>query len=421
MKFITLGLLAIVVVLLFSTHTYAIDNGKGRTPPMGWRSWNLFGANVDQQLMEGQMDAMVSRKRLVDGVPTSLWDLGYRDIGLDDNWQLCGSYGTDKFTFHQEDGTPVVNLQRFPNFKAMTSYAHKLQLTSGWYGNNCICSDHCADEKCYRGDVKAAVEYGFDSIKLDGCGKELDLDLYARLFQQAGKSVMIENCHWGLTLPNATWCPWNFYRTSGDIAASYDSVVFNLQSTIPLAQRNLSTPGCWAYPDMLEVGCAHGPHGAGDPGLTYNEARSHFGAWCIVSSPLTLSHDMKNDTISDQVWPIISNKEAIRVNQAYNGHSGTVFDSATEMINLGSGSSPSWQQFYKPITDKETAVLVMNHASTTQTIYIDFSKIPSFKGMASNSVHVRDIWAHADGGLVSGGVTVKLSTHDSAFFTLTLQ
>lgn len=66
---------------------------------------------------------------------------------------------------------------------------------------------------------------------------------------------------------------------------------------------------------MLEVGCAHGPGGEQDPGLTLTEARSHFGAWCIVSSPLILSHDLNNDTIGDQVWPIIANKEAIAVNQ----------------------------------------------------------------------------------------------------------
>jgi alpha-galactosidase len=93
------------------------------------------------------------------------------------------------------------------------------------------------------------MDYGFDSIKLDGCGGERDLTQYAALFNATGKSILIENCHWGGTIPNATWCPWNYYRSSGDIRASYDSVVGNLQTTIPLAAQNLSTPGCWAYPD----------------------------------------------------------------------------------------------------------------------------------------------------------------------------
>jgi hypothetical protein len=75
---------------------------------------------------------------------------------------------------------------------------------------------------------------------------------------------------------------------------------------------------------MLEVGCAHGPGGDNDPGLSFVEARTHFGAWCIVSSPLILSHDTNNDTISDEIWPIISNTEAIAVNQAWAGESGNL-------------------------------------------------------------------------------------------------
>lgn len=42
-------------------------------------------------------------------------------------------------------------------------------------------------------------------------------------------------------------------RTSGDVRASYGSIVGNLLTTVEWAQKNLSKPGCWAYPDMLEV------------------------------------------------------------------------------------------------------------------------------------------------------------------------
>merc|ERR1712147_62399 len=113
-------------------------------------------------------------------------------------------------------------------------------------------------------------------------------------------------------------CPWNFYRTSGDVRARFSSVM-----------GNLSYPGCWAYPDMLEVGCQHGPGGAGDPGLSAAETRTHFAAWVVVSSPLTLSHDVNNDTIMDEIWPVISNKEVIAVSQTYAGYSGGVFQESS--------------------------------------------------------------------------------------------
>ena len=85
--------LRFVLISLALGVVASIDNGKGVKPPMGWRSWNLYGANVNQQLMMDQMDGMVARDLSVDGVLTSLSDLGYNDVGLDDNWQECGTYG----------------------------------------------------------------------------------------------------------------------------------------------------------------------------------------------------------------------------------------------------------------------------------------------------------------------------------------
>ena len=68
--------------------------------------------------------------------------------GLDDNWQACSAYGEDAFTYHDESGEPQINYERFPDFKAMVDYAHGLGLTAGWYGNNCICKDHCGNGEC---------------------------------------------------------------------------------------------------------------------------------------------------------------------------------------------------------------------------------------------------------------------------------
>lgn len=120
-------------------------------------------------------------------------------------------------------------------------------------------------------------------------------------------------------------CPYNFYRTSGDIGSSWGSMFNNLQSTRKF-QGNppLSRPGAWAYPDMMEVGKLKDA----------TEDRSHFGAWCITSSPLVLGYDMADESMSDRVWPIVSNQEAIAVNQAWAGHPG-------RMVKQWSPSDPS--------------------------------------------------------------------------------
>ena len=70
----------------------------------------------------------------------------------------------------------------------------------------------------------------------------------------------VENCHWGQTVPTMDWCPWTFYRVSGDITNTWDSVWKNLHFSLQFVtdeqtfDKSLSRPGCWSYPDMLEVG-----------------------------------------------------------------------------------------------------------------------------------------------------------------------
>ena len=179
--------------LLIGSTTTANENGLARTPPLGWRSWNLFDRNVNQQLIESVMKGMTVKHPSGAGNFASLLDLGYSDVGLDDNWQLCqdGHY-------HDEDGRPIVNEDLFPDMKAMTDYAHSIGLTAGFYGNNCICRDQStSDKKYYQGDVDAFIEFGFDSWKLDGCSAQTDLELFDDLLAIAGKKVNVENCHWG--------------------------------------------------------------------------------------------------------------------------------------------------------------------------------------------------------------------------------
>lgn len=79
----------------------------------------------------------------------------------------------------------------------------------------------------------------------------------------SGKEIMIENCHWGGDGPwsqgdlnpekDPHWCPFNFFRTSGDIGPSWGSVMGNLQTVVKWQPWNGSVgpvktgPGCYAY------------------------------------------------------------------------------------------------------------------------------------------------------------------------------
>ena len=47
------------------------------------------------------------------------------------------------------------------------------------------------------------------------------------------------------------------------------------------------------------------------------ESRSHFSAWAVVSSPLTLGFDLTDEARMAAAWPTISNEEVIEVSQTW--------------------------------------------------------------------------------------------------------
>ena len=150
--------------------------------------------------------------------------------------------------------------------------------------------------ECYAGDVNATLALGFDSLKLDGCGGQRDIQLWSEMFNHSIRTwnvqhpnetqklpMMLENCHDGMNIkppPGPTsndtwgtgqtwgtdgitphydengelWCPFHTYRSGGDNRPTWGSILSHLNNTVTMANQNLSVPGCWAYPDMLEVG-----------------------------------------------------------------------------------------------------------------------------------------------------------------------
>ena len=117
---------------------------------MGWRSWYASAGHglekVTKDFVTISMDAMADRSRTVDGVPTSLIDLGYTRASVDDGYMAyvpdlkqlhCHSNCVGvNVSFHDAKGWLVLNRTAFPDIKAMVAHAHGLNLTAGWYTNN---------------------------------------------------------------------------------------------------------------------------------------------------------------------------------------------------------------------------------------------------------------------------------------------
>ena len=329
----------------------------------------------------------------------------------------------------------------------MATKAKSLGLIPGWYGNNCHCAEHrkgCAlsedDDSCFAGDVKATLDFGFESIKLDGCGIQKNVTHYAALFNATGKRVLIEDCHNGNpTYPTrdpATGevdCPMNFFRSSTDIRPTYGSMLINLRSTSAYNGAGLTGPGCWAYPDMLEVGVTNSQRAGctawGQRGCTLDavEARTHFAAWCLVSAPLVLGNDLTDGATMDAVWPIVSNREALAVNEAWAGDAGVLLKQSDDSVTMsncswfngGGCEHPRWMVWKKQLNASAVALLLMNNAEAPQDVAVTW-----LADLPRDALHcpcaVRDVHGHKDLGVHADGFTAAgLGAHDSAFLVVT--
>jgi alpha-galactosidase len=362
-----LGLRLLLLQLLWGAS--ALDDGLARTPPLGYRTWNDVHGNVNTTYIMRMVDAITSKKRLVDGEPTSLLNLGFGRVGLDDGWQACGTGWAPPGrtpSFHAKDGTPLINGSLFPSLKEMVDYGHARGVLMDMYVLNCICLDEYtlqADagfaQRAYAGDAAMLLAAGFDGVKIDNCGDDRGAGFVARArhLNASGRRLLIENSNQGFgnpwpsgtphqnppgppreNPPNRSvlpdYCPFHMFRSGGDIGPSFGDIYAKLQYVRPYlaTTRPVSRPGCWAFPDMLEVGNFDGP-------LAFVESRTHFGAWCVVSSPLLLSTALADDATLDAIWPIVSNREAVGVNQMWHGHPGRL---VLEGAGAGGGAWQCW-------------------------------------------------------------------------------
>ena len=49
-----------ILFAIFLQIVHSLDNGLGRTPQMGWNTWNKFACNINEELIKNTIDALNS-------------------------------------------------------------------------------------------------------------------------------------------------------------------------------------------------------------------------------------------------------------------------------------------------------------------------------------------------------------------------
>ena len=272
-------------------------------PPMGWNSWNTFGANISEELIMQTADAMVS---------TGLKDCGYEYVVIDDCWSLME---------RDSNGKLVADPEKFPHgMKYLADYIHSKGLKFGMYS--------CAGTKTCAGypssvdhefeDAKTFAEFGVDYLKYDFCYKPKHVDgplLYHRMgiaLKASGRDILFSACNWGSDNV-AQWIRStgaHMYRSTGDINDSPTSFRDIAMSQIPVL--GYSAPGCFNDIDMLICGM-YGKGNVAFGGCNDEEYKMHFALWCMMASPLMIGCDIRNMT--PETAELLKNKELIRIDQ----------------------------------------------------------------------------------------------------------
>lgn len=272
-------------------------------PIMGWSSWNTYRVNISESLIKKQADAMVS---------LGLKDAGYLYINIDDGF----------FGYRDDEGMLHTHPERFPNgMKVVADYIHSLGLKAGIYseaGSN-TCGSIWDDDKNGIGVGLYGFErqdadlffnkWGFDFIKIDYCGagQQLELDEEERytyivdaIREVSQHNISLNICRWAYP---GTWVRnlARSWRISGDISPRWESIKHIISKNMYLSA--FAGEGHYNDMDMLEVG----------RGLKPEEDVTHFGMWCMMSSPLLIGCDLTS--ISESTMKLLTNPELIAINQ----------------------------------------------------------------------------------------------------------
>eukprot|EP01018_Ginkgo_biloba_P033905 Gb_08854 [translate_table: standard] len=369
-----------------------LENELGRTPPMGWNSWNHFGCNINEKIIKETAYGWDPRfqerfKCLKVATPGNLGCVGIN--WFQQTWiRICKYRQVLAFALQRDDcwaelkrgkdGRLVGRNSTFPSgIKALADYVHSKGLKLGIYSDAGYLT--CAGQPGSLGheqeDAKIFAEWGVDYLKYDNCNTdgtkpEIRYPKMRDALLKTGRPIFYSLCEWGRDHP-ATWADkvGNSWRTTGDINNSWDSITSRADLNNKWA--HYAGPGGWNDPDMLEVG-------NGD--VAREEYRSHFSIWALMKAPLLIGCDVRS--MSKGTVQILSNQEVIAVNQDPLGIQGQKV-SKHDDLEVWAGR----------LSNQRVVVILWNRSSSRATITAKWEHIGLHPSV---EVRVRNLWRHED-------------------------
>ena len=351
-----------------------------KAPLMGWSAYYAFGWSATEDRMIEQMDAAIER---------GLADAGYKTFSLDDWWYT---------TRDGETGRIMIREDMFPHgMKYLADSAHERGLYAGIYTD--IGYDSCGsgatgdlisginvglasgnkkddlytylsvgnyrDEYARRHPEDPGVEcWGFDYIKIDSNGtgthginaSESPVETWKiikEIERETGRDLNMNMCRWIYESPYQ-FLVGDSWRSGGDSYPSFSFVTDVVNQMKRFSEYSI--PGHYADLDMLMIG----------KGLTPTEERSHFAMWCMFSSPLQISCDIRS--LTDDQIALLTDPDLIALDQDPLG------DCAAYIATVGEDTT-LWRKKTGDAGGGTGALALFNPGDDAEEVTVDLSLV----------------------------------------------
>ncbi|KAJ7464702.1 glycoside hydrolase family 27 protein [Mycena galericulata] len=355
-------LLEICLSLSFLSLGFALKNGVGVTPAMGWNPYNAFLCSTTEAQYHTAAQSLIS---------LGLSALGYNYFNIDCGWQGTVRSSTGDITW---------NTTILPSgVSALGTFVHNLGLKFGVYSDGGVFAcDFVGGTAHYIGslghetsDADTFASWGADYLKYDNCyavnstdfvddNPPISIEPHYVTMENAlaatGRPILFSACEWGVQDP-ARWpasAVANSWRIANDIGPppSWDNLFRIINQLVPITQ--FAGPGGFNDLDLLEVG---------NSGLTANEQQTHFAFWAAAKSPLLISTDLT--VVSAQALSVLKNTRLIALNQDSLGKSISFKRRYTNDHDVWSG----------PLADGSTVAVVINWENATRSLTFELTDV----------------------------------------------
>ncbi|AFC32411.1 hypothetical protein PM3016_5729 [Paenibacillus mucilaginosus 3016] len=418
------------------------------TPPMGWNSWDCYGASVTEEEVRGNAQYMAEH----------LKPYGWEYVVVDIQWYEPGANSSRYRPFvplemdEYSRLMPAVN--RFPSaadgqgFKPLAEYVHGLGLKFGIHimrgiprqavhaaspilGSeatareiahpNSICpwntdmygvdASHEGAQAYYDSLFRLYAEWGVDYVKVDDIAASRlygihlpEIELIRRAIDRCGRDMVLSLSPGPAPVEHAQELASlaNLWRMTDDYWDLW-SLLLDMFDRCEQWYTHVA-PGQWPDCDMLplgHIGIRSVDGGAADrwTRFTRDEQRTMMSLWSIFRSPLMFGGELRDN--DEWTQSLLTNREVLDAHR----YGERIRPASREEGRI------VWTSIDSRTGDVYAALF--NTAEETQTVTASWEAL----GL-SGSRRVRDLWAGKDLGEAAGAVSLEVPPHGAVLLKL---